>query len=83
MGGPLAAVRDGDMITLDVANQILDLEVAPEEIDRRLAEIKLPAAKYTRGYGRLFLDHVTQADEGCDFDFLQAVPGEDHQRLPY
>lgn len=83
VGGPLAAVRDGDMIVLDVENQRLDLDVPADEIERRLAESALPAPKYRRGYGRLFLDHVLQADEGCDFDFLQKLPDEDAQRLPY
>ena len=83
VGGPLAAVRDGDTIILDVENQRLDLDVPAEEIERRLAESAVPAPKYRRGYGRLFLDHVLQADEGCDFDFLQKLPDEDAQRLPY
>ncbi|MFT4214233.1 MAG: IlvD/Edd family dehydratase [Microbacterium sp.] len=82
-GGPLAIVRDGDPIVLDVENQRLDLDLPVEEIERRLAEFAPPQPKYARGYGRLFLDHVLQADEGCDFDFLQAVPGEAPQRLPY
>ncbi|WP_336159770.1 IlvD/Edd family dehydratase [Amycolatopsis sp. VC5-11] len=83
VGGPLAAVRDGDPIVLDVENQRLDLDIADEEIARRLANVELPAPKYRRGYGRLFLDHVTQADEGCDFDFLHKRPDEEPQRLPY
>lgn len=83
VGGPLAAVRDGDFIVLDVEAQKLDLEVPEEEIQRRLSKLELPKPKYNRGYGKLFLDHVTQADEGCDFDFLQAVPGEEPQRMPY
>jgi dihydroxy-acid dehydratase len=83
VGGPLAAVRDGDTIVLDVENQRLDLDIPAEEIERRLAETKLPDPKYRRGYGRLFLDHVLQADEGCDFDFLQGLPDEEPQRLPY
>ncbi|WP_067478667.1 IlvD/Edd family dehydratase [Nocardia amamiensis] len=83
VGGPLAAVRDGDQIVLDVENQRLDLDVPAEVINRRLAETELPERKYRRGYGRLFLDHVLQADEGCDFDFLQSLPDEEPQRLPY
>lgn len=83
VGGPLAAVRDGDPIALDVENQRLDLDIPAEEIERRLAETKLPDPKYRRGYGRLFLDHVLQADEGCDFDFLQGLPDEEPHRLPY
>jgi dihydroxy-acid dehydratase len=83
VGGPLAAVRDGDPIVLDVENQRLDLDIPAEEIERRLLETKRPEPKYRRGYGRLFLDHVLQADEGCDFDFLQGLPDEEPQRLPY
>ncbi|MEE6165499.1 MULTISPECIES: IlvD/Edd family dehydratase [unclassified Mycolicibacterium] len=83
VGGPLAAVRDGDPIVLDVENQRLDLDIPAEEIARRLAETKMPEPKYRRGYGRLFLDHVLQADQGCDFDFLQGLPDEEPQRLPY
>lgn len=83
VGGPLAAVRDGDPIVLDVENQRLDLDIPAEEIEQRLALEKRPEPKYRRGYGRLYLDHVLQADEGCDFDFLQGLPDEEPQRLPY
>lgn len=83
VGGPLAIVRDGDPIVLDVADQRLDLDIPDEEIQRRLDELRLPEPKYRRGYGRLFIDHVLQADEGCDFDFLQGLPGEESHRLPY
>ncbi|WP_271983631.1 dihydroxy-acid dehydratase [Pseudoclavibacter terrae] len=83
VGGPLAIVQDGDPIILDVNSQRLDLDIPPEEIERRLSELNLPEPKYVRGFGKLFLDHVTQADQGCDFDFLQAVPGDTPQRLPY
>jgi dihydroxy-acid dehydratase len=82
-GGPLAAVRNGDPIVLDVANQRIDLDIPQEEIDRRLAEVELPDPRFRRGYGRMFLDHVLQADQGCDFDFLQGLPDEEPQRLPY
>jgi dihydroxy-acid dehydratase len=75
-GGPLAIVRDGDPIALDVEARTLDLAIPAEEIARRLAELPDPQPKYTRGYGRLFLDHVLQADTGCDFDFLRKRPGE-------
>ncbi|HET8549204.1 MAG TPA: IlvD/Edd family dehydratase [Bryobacteraceae bacterium] len=71
IGGPLAAVRTGDLISLDVPSRRLELQVAGEEIARRLAEFRRPAPHYDRGYGRLFLEHVTQADRGCDFDFLR------------
>ena len=72
VGGPLAAVRTGDPITLDVPARRLELQVSGEEIARRLADFRPPAPHYDRGYGRLFLEHVTQADQGCDFDFLRA-----------
>jgi len=74
IGGPLAAVRTGDEIELDVPARRLQLLVPDEEIARRLAEHKKPAPAYRRGYGRLFLDHVLQAPQGCDFDFLVGDP---------
>jgi dihydroxy-acid dehydratase len=83
VGGPLAAVREGDQIVLDTDEQRLDLDVPAEELSRRLADLPVSEPKYRRGYGRLFLDHVLQADEGCDFDFLQWLPDEDAMREPY
>ncbi len=76
IGGPLAAVRNGDWIELDVPNRRLTLEVPDEELARRLAAFVRPAPAYRRGYGRLFLDHVLQAPQGCDFDFLRGDPEE-------
>ena len=70
VGGPLAIVQTGDEIELDVTARKLDLKVSPEEIERRLRGFVAPPPHYQRGYGRLFLDHVTQAHLGCDFDFL-------------
>ena len=70
VGGPLAAVRTGDEIELDVPGRRIDLRVDEREIERRLSIRKPPAAHYRRGYGRLFLDQVTQAHLGCDFRFL-------------
>ncbi len=72
VGGPLALVQEGDMITLDVEARILRLEVSDEELAERMSHWVAPEEPYTRGYGRLFLDHITQADKGCDFDFLHA-----------
>lgn len=69
-GGPLAVVRTGDEIVFDAAARRLDLKVPPAEIAARLAAFVPPPPAYSRGYGKLFLDHVLQADEGCDFDFL-------------
>ncbi len=70
VGGPLALVRDGDLIELDVAARKLELKVSAEELAKRKAAWKPRPAHYTRGYGRIFSEHVTQADKGCDFDFL-------------
>jgi dihydroxy-acid dehydratase len=81
-GGPLAAVRDGDPIVLDVEARRLDLDLPAGEIDRRLSETELRPPAYTRGYGALFLEHVLQANEGCDFDFLRATPGEAAESEP-
>ncbi len=72
IGGPLSIVETGDLITLDVEARLLTLHVDDAEIARRLAARPIPPPAYTRGYGKLFLDHVTQAHLGCDFDFLHA-----------
>jgi dihydroxy-acid dehydratase len=70
VGGPLGAVRTGDEIELDVAGRRLELRVPAEEIRQRLAQFQPAPPHYARGYGQLFLEHVTQANLGCDFDFL-------------
>jgi L-arabonate dehydrase len=70
VGGPLHAVRTGDEIELDVAARRLELRVPAAEIQQRLLLFQPAPPQYTRGYGRLFLEHVTQANLGCDFDFL-------------
>jgi dihydroxy-acid dehydratase len=72
-GGPLAFVRDGDWIELDVAARRLELEVGAAEIERRRAAWTPPAARFQRGFGALYSRHVTQADRGCDFDFLEGT----------
>jgi len=75
VGGPLARLRDGDSITLDVANGRLDVDVDPAEFEARpLPESSKPAA--TRGYRSLYEQHVLQADQGCDFDFLRNAPDD-------
>lgn len=81
-GGPLRAVRDGDPIVLDVEERKLDLDIPPEELRRRLETLGPSEPRYRRGYGALYLDHVLQADQGCDFDFLRSVPGEPAEREP-
>lgn len=71
IGGPLALVQDGDWISLDVTAGRLELEVPEDELARRRAAWVPPLPRYERGYGVMFSGHVQQADEGCDFDFLQ------------
>jgi len=73
VGGPLALVRDGDLIELDVERQVLNLKVPEQEMQRRKALWQPPGRKYERGYGALFSRHVRQADGGCDFDFLEGT----------
>jgi dihydroxy-acid dehydratase len=72
VGGPLALVHDGDMIELDIPARRLTLHVSDGELDQRRAAWQRPAPKYGRGYGSLYLQHIGQANEGCDFDFLEA-----------
>jgi dihydroxy-acid dehydratase len=71
MGGPLAIVRNGDRIRLDVPKRQIELLVSDSEMQSRIAAPAAhpPPRAPTRGYARLFQDHITQADEGCDFDF--------------
>ena len=78
IGGPLALVRDGDVIELDIPARRLTLNVSDDELEKRRAAWRRPAPRYARGYGRLFSEHVSQANEGCDFDFLErAAPTPD------
>jgi dihydroxy-acid dehydratase len=83
VGGPLALVRDGDVIELDVEARRLDLCVPDEELARRRAAWKPPAPLASGGYQRLYIDHVLQAHQGADLDFLvgcrgAGVPRESH-----
>jgi dihydroxy-acid dehydratase len=71
VGGPLALVRDGDEIELDVPKRTLSLRVSAEELAKRKAAWKPRSPHFTRGYGRMFLEHILQANEGCDFDYLR------------
>ena len=82
-GGPLALVKSGDTITLDVAKRSLHLHVDDAELARRRAAWKPPTPPLTSGYWKLYIDHVLQADEGCDLDFLRGkrgafVPKDNH-----
>ncbi len=73
VGGPLALVQDGDAIALDVPARKLTLEVDEQEMARRRAAWRPPQPRYERGYGAMFSRHITQADRGCDFDFLEGT----------
>jgi dihydroxy-acid dehydratase len=75
VGGPLAFVRNGDEIEVDVAARRIHLHVAEEELNRRRAAWKEPPPRYPRGYGAMYSAHIGQADEGCDFDFLAGNGG--------
>ena len=70
-GGPLALVRNGDRIRLSVKGRSIDLAVPESELARRRAQWKPPVAPPLRGYAKLYMDHVLQAEHGCDFDFLR------------
>ncbi|WP_459557223.1 IlvD/Edd family dehydratase [Lacunimicrobium album] len=72
VGGPLALVQDGDLIELNINERRLTLHVSDEELERRRQSWVPPKLYYPRGYGQLFTEHVTQANHGCDFDFLQS-----------
>ncbi len=70
VGGPLALIKTGDLVEVDVLEGRLNMRVSDEEIARRRADWQPPAPVARRGYTKIFLEHVRQADEGCDFDFL-------------
>jgi dihydroxy-acid dehydratase len=72
-GGPLEFVQDGDLIELDVPARKLELKVSPDELARRRAAWQRPQPKFERGFGALYQQHITQANEGCDFDFLEGT----------
>ena len=82
IGGPLAAVQNGDRIRLDTENRRLDVLIDEHEMNRRLRLLELPEPAYERGYGRLFLENVLQADEGCDFAFLKGRGAKQEPALP-
>ena len=71
IGGPLALVQDGDLIELDVDARLIQLCISDEEMNQRRSAWKAPSPRIDRGYTALYQEHVTQADQGCDFDILQ------------
>ena len=76
VGGPLALLKNGDTIRLDLPNRTLDMLVGEDELAKRKAEWTPPEPRFQRGYGWMFSRHVTQADQGCDFDFLETSFGK-------
>lgn len=75
VGGPLALLKTGDLVRLDIPARKLEMLVQDDELERRKAQWKPPAPRYGRGYGWMFSKHIEQADKGCDFDFLQTQFG--------
>jgi dihydroxy-acid dehydratase len=73
VGGPLALLKDGDIVELDVPERQLNMRVNDDELGRRRAAWKPKEGIYQRGYGRLYMQHIKQADQGCDFDFLEGT----------
>ena len=71
VGGPLALIRTGDIIELDVPARSLNVRLSEDELTERRAAWVAPEARYERGYGKMYIQHVEQADKGCDFDFLR------------
>ena len=82
VGGPLALVHDGDPIELDVAQRRLRLDVDDAELARRRAAWQAPEPQFARGFGALYARHITQANEGCDFDFLEGTAVDAGARNP-
>ena len=76
VGGPLALVQTGDVIAIDIDARSINMLVSDDELARRRAAWKPPIPKFTRGYGALYLKHIQQADQGCDFDFLEPGYGQ-------
>ena len=76
IGGPLALIQTGDIISIDVPNRSLNVDITVAELDRRRAAWQAPEPRYQRGYGWMFTKHIEQADKGCDFDFLRTGFGQ-------
>jgi dihydroxy-acid dehydratase len=83
LGGPLALVRTGDFIVLDTAARKLELDVPAEELEQRRKAFVPPPPAYERGYGKLYIDHVQQADKGADFDFLIGASGTPPSKVSF
>jgi dihydroxy-acid dehydratase len=75
VGGPLALLETGDMVTVDIPGRRIHMEVSDEELAQRRAAWTAPEDPYQRGFGKMYMAHVSQAHDGCDFDFLQTAAG--------
>ncbi len=75
IGGPLALLRTGDIISVNVPDRSIRMEVSEEELAKRRAAWTPPPPRFERGYGWMFAKHIRQANEGCDFDFLETKFG--------
>ncbi|MFM7331226.1 MAG: dihydroxy-acid dehydratase, partial [Brachymonas sp.] len=75
IGGPLALVKTGDLITVNVPKRTIHLEVSEDELAKRKAAWTPPPKRFERGYGHMFTQHILQADQGCDFDYLETSFG--------
>lgn len=71
VGGPLALVHNGDIISVDVAARRIELKISDEEMAARRTAWQPPVEKYPRSYTKMYMEHVSQANDGCDFDFLE------------
>ena len=71
IGGPLALIETDDLIEMDIPNRTLNVKLSDEELEARRAKWTAPAPRFERGYGKMFTQHIEQADKGCDFDFLR------------
>lgn len=71
VGGPLALIQNGDIISVDVASRLIEVKISEKEMASRQAAWKPPPAKYPRSYTKMYIEHVTQANDGCDFDYLE------------
>lgn len=76
IGGPLALIRTGDIIELDIPNRTLNVNISDEELEMRRNDWIAPSPRFERGYGKMYSQHIEQADKGCDFDFLRSDFGK-------
>ena len=75
VGGPLALIKTGDIVKIDIPNRTIDMLIDDAELEARRKAWTPPAPKFERGYGWMFSKHIKQADEGCDFDYLETSFG--------